>query len=678
MASLTHAPDSTVELWDACHQITRPAVYPRSGAFSSMLRRSACLVIVTALAAAALTDAQTTPSSAYDVIIRGGTVIDGTGLPRYVADVAIVRGYVARVGSLAGQKAATEIDATGLYVTPGFINIHSHATPEGLARAENMLVQGVTTEVLNADGGGGTELDGPLHRLRIAGLAVNVGANIGFNAVWASVMGQADKRPAPADIEEMRELIRRGLEQGAYGVSAGLDYKPGYYATAEEVGRVIDVARPWRTNFPNHDRLTPESGYSSRVGVAETIAIGGRSGLVPVVTHMKAQGREQGTAPALLQMMSEATAKGTYIAADVYPYLAGQSGLAALLIPGWALDGGRDAMLKRFADPGDRARIIKDAEEAMQARFGGPQGVYATGHGVELVSAMKEFGVSSPGEALLRLLEKADGGAILRFGVESDLVAILKYPHASVACDCGAVAGAATHPRYFGSFPRVLGRYVREQQALSWEDAVRKMTGLPAATIGLVNRGLLVPGMAADVAIFDPNTIADHATFEAPTAMPEGMRHVLVNGKLALKDGAVTGDKAGAVLLRGPHEPSRPMSAGVARKVSGRTQGSEVEVNLSVQQQPAQRLPRGRVKLLDRTSKTTFELTELGALQVMKGWAAVTGRGRAGENERAMTVIVEQADPLDERTSTTITILGEDGFQLSRIVPKNSLRVSPR
>ena len=349
-----------------------------------------------------------------------------------------------------------------------------------------------------------TDLDAQLHRLRIAGLAVNVGANIGFNSVWASVMGPADKRPTPDDIEEMREMIRRGLEQGAYGVSAGLDYKPGYYATAEEVGRVIDVARPWRTNFPNHDRLTPESGYSSRVGVAETIAIGGRSGLVPVVTHMKAQGREQGSAPALLQMMSEATAKGTYVTADVYPYLAGQSGLAALIIPGWALDGGRDAMLERFAKPDQRARIIKDAEEAMQARFGGPQGVYATGHAKELASAMKEFGVTSPGEALVRLLEKADGGAILRFGVESDLVAILKYPNASVACDCGAVAGGATHPRYYGSFPRVLGRYVREQQALTWEEAIRKMTGLPAATIGLVNRGLLVPGMAADIAIFDP------------------------------------------------------------------------------------------------------------------------------------------------------------------------------
>ena len=314
----------------------------------------------------------------------------------------------------------------------------------------------------------------------------------------------------------------------------------------------------------------------------------------------------------------------------------------------------------------------------MQARFGGPQGVYATGHAKELTSAMKEFGVTSPGEALVRLLEKADGGAILRFGVESDLVAILKYPNASVACDCGAVAGGATHPRYYGSFPRVLGRYVREQQALTWEEAIRKMTGLPAATIGLVNRGLLVPGMAADIAIFDPSAIIDHATFEAPTAMPAGMRYVLVNGKLALAHGAVTGEKAGAVLLRGPHEPSRPMSTAIARKVSGRTQASEVEVNVSVEQQPAQRVPRGRVRLLDRTTKTTFEMSDLGALQVTRGWAAVTGVGRIGANVRVMTVIVEQADPLDEKTSTSITVLGEDGFQLSRIVPKNSLRVSPR
>ncbi len=633
--------------------------------------------IVLTAATAVTGHAQTTPAETADIILRGGTVFDGTGAPGYRADVAISRGFIARIGDLKSLTAPVEVDVTGLYVAPGFINIHSHAQPDGLPRAENMLTQGVTTEILNADGGGSPDLDAQLHRLRTAGLAVNVGANIGFNAVWAQVMGQADRRPTPDEITTMQGLIRRGLEQGAWGVSAGLDYKPAYYATAEEVGRIVEVARSWRAAFPNHDRLTPESDFSSRVGVEETIAIAARAGLVPVVTHMKSQGHEQGKAPDLLQMMNAATSRGTYTAADVYPYLAGQSGLAALLIPGWALDGGRDAMLARFANPADRARIVADAERAMQLRFGGPQGVYATGHKKELVDAMKEFGVDSPGEALVRLLETADGGAILRFGVESDLVAILRHPTASVACDCGAVAGRATHPRYYGTYPRVLGRYVREQQVLTWEDAVRKMTGLPAATIGLVNRGYLAPGMAADITVFDPATIGDHATFESPTEPSVGIRHVFVNGRHALRDGVPTGEQGGQALLRGPHEPSRPMSTAIARKVSGRNEISNVEVRIDLEQRPGARAARGRFRLTDRDAGTTIEMTEPGLLQTAPGWAAVTGRGRVGTDVRAFTVIVEQADPLDENQGTTITVLGEEGYQLTRLVTKGSLRVSP-
>jgi N-acyl-D-aspartate/D-glutamate deacylase len=630
-----------------------------------------------ACACTTLGHAQTTPGSSADVILRGGTVVDGSGLSRYTADVAIAGTTILRIGDLRAVRAPVEIDVTGLYVAPGFINIHSHATPDGLPRAENMLTQGVTTEIINADGGGATDLDAQLHRLRTAGLAVNVGANIGFNAIWSSVVGQSDRRPSADEVEKMRSLVLQGLEQGAWGVSAGLDYKPGYYATAEEVSRVVEVARPWRTTFPNHDRLTPETNYSSRVGVEETIAIAARAGLVPVVTHMKAQGREQGTAPALLEMMNQATSRGTYTAADVYPYLAGQSGLAALLVPGWALDGGRDAMLKRFADPALRARIVADAEQAMAARFGGPQGVYATGHKKELVEAMKDFGVSSPGEALVRLLEQSDGGAILRFGTEGDLVAILKHPTASIACDCGAVADRATHPRYFGSYPRVLGRYVREQQALTWEDAIRKMSGLPAATIGLVNRGYLAAGMAADVTVFDPETVIDQATFENPTARSIGIRHVFVNGRHALRDGQATGEAGGTILLRGPHEPSRPMSTAVARRLNGRVEATEAIVTIDLRQAPAERSARGRFRLTDRASKTVIEMTEPGLLQVAPGWAAATGRGRIGGDDRAFTVIVEQADPLDERRSSTVTVMAEDGYQLTRIVQKDTLRVSP-
>jgi hypothetical protein len=240
------------------------------------------------------------------------------------------------------------------------------------------------------------------------------------------------------------------------------------------------------------------------------------------------------------------------------------------------------------------------------------------------------------------------------------------------------VAGNATHPRYYGSFPRVLGRYVRDQQALTWEDAVRKMTGLPAATVGLVNRGLLAAGMAADITVFDPATVIDRATFAAPTEMPVGVRHVLVNGKLAFTNGAATTERAGAALLRGPHEPSRRMTVGVARKVSGRINAFDVDLNVSVEQGPNQRMPRGRFKFVDRASKTTFEMTEAGFLQVAPAWAAVTGRATFGADERAFTLLVEQADPLGEKPTTTFTLTGEDGFQLTRLVPRNSLRVSPK
>ncbi len=355
--------------------------------------------------------------------------------------------------------------------------------------ALNMLTQGVTTEIFNADGGGAVDLAAQLTRVSAPGLAVNLGGYIGFNVIWQTVVGNVDRRPTPEEIERMRSMITAGLDQGAWGVSAGLDYKPGYFARTEEVIRIVDVAKSSRTNFTNHDRITPESNFSSKVGIAETVAIGEKSGLVPVVTHMKAQGREQGTAAQLLESMAQATKRGHYTAADAYPYLAGQSGLGSLIIPGWAQEGGRPEMLKRFADPDARARIVKEAEEAMAARFGGPQGVYLPRTQQELSAVMKEMNAGG-GETIVRILEQGgDPGAILRFGAEDDLIRILQHPSTSMACDCGASTETRVHPRFYGSFPRLLGRYVREQKIMSWEQAIRKSSWLPASTIGMSDRG---------------------------------------------------------------------------------------------------------------------------------------------------------------------------------------------
>ena len=510
--------------------------------------------LLVAMLALALGDLSAQPPPAFDIILRHGTILDGSGLPRFRGDVAIANGFIARVGDLSKDRAAVEVDAAGLYVTPGFINIHSHASPSALPTAENMLTQGVTTEIINPDGGGSTDLLDQLGRASAAGLALNVGGYIGFNAAWSEVMGPAERRAGPDDIEKMRAIVGRGLESGAWGVSAGLDYKPAYYAPVEEVVRVVDVAAKWRTNFPNHDRLTPESKFSSRVGVGETIAIGEKAGLFPVVTHMKAQGVEQGTAGDLLAMMESATRRGAYTAADAYPYLAGQTGLGALMIPAWAQDGGRDAMLARFTDPGQRARIVAETEQAMNARFNGAEGVFLPATKQQLVDVMREMNVSA-GEAVVRILEGGNVSAILRFGSEADLVKILKHPTTSIACDCGASTETRQHPRAFGSFPRVLGRYVREQKVLTWEDAIRKMTALPANTIGMVDRGLLAPGMAADVTVVDPSTVIDHATYEDAGQLSEGIRHVLVNSRFALREGKVTGEQGGRVLTRTAHAP---------------------------------------------------------------------------------------------------------------------------
>lgn len=599
----------------------------------------------------------------FDVVIRHGTVLDGSGNPRYDADLGIRNGFVVAIGDLTAASGAAEIEARGLFVTPGFINIHSHASPDALPTAVNMLTQGVTTEIFNADGNGPLDLAQQMAALAAPGLAVNIGGYIGFNAVWQSINGSADKRPTPSEIDQMRALIAKGLEQGAWGVSAGLDYKPGYFARTEEVIKIVDVARPARTNFTNHDRITPESNYSSKVGVTETVAIGQKAGLVPVVTHMKAQGLEQGTAGAILASMDQATRRGAYTAADAYPYLAGQSGLGSLIIPGWAQEGGREAMLKRFADPAQRTRIVAEAEQAMAARFGGPQGVYLPRTQQELTAVMKEMNAGA-GETIVRILETTgDPGAILRFGSEADLVKILQHPTTSIACDCGASTATRVHPRFYGSYPRVLGRYVREQQIMSWEEAIRKSSALPAATIGMVDRGLVAVGMAADLVVLDPATVIDRATYEQPALPSEGVRDVLVNGRIALRDGIATGVRGGRALLRGANMPSRPMHTGM-RRVAASAGGPAAPVTIDVSQRDGARAATGRFEFGPKGAPGSLVATRFGVLQAATGWAGVAGVGTFGDGtERAFVATIDQHQAPRGTAMLTLAIEGEAPYR---------------
>ena len=609
--------------------------------------------LVLLLFTSAFLHAQGGPS--FDLVIRHGTIVDGSGTPRFAGDVAIRNGFIVAVGSLpAGASGTEEIEARGLIVAPGFINIHSHASPDALATAANMLAQGVTTEIVNADGGGAIDLPAQISRIAAPGLALNIGTYIGFNVVWQAVMGSTDRRPSAEDVSRMRGMIAAGLDHGAWGVSAGLDYKPGYFAATEEVIKVVEVARPARTNFTNHDRITPESNFSSKVGIDETLAIGEKSGMVPVVTHMKVQGREQGTAPQVLGAMAAATRRGHYTAADAYPYLAGQSGLGSLIIPGWAQEGGRAEMLKRFAEPPTRARIITEAEEAMAARFGGPQGVYLPRTQQELTAVMKEMNAGA-GEAIVRILEQgADPGAILRFGAEEDLIGILKHPSTSMACDCGATTETRVHPRFYGSYPRVLGRYVREQKIMSWEEAIRKSSYLPASTIGMSDRGLIAMGMAADIAVFDPATIIDRATYENPATPSEGMRHVIVNGIIAWKDGVATGGRGGRPLLRSSHMPSRAVQDRArSLKVRGTIDGKRIAIDLA--QRAGSREATGSFAIDGYPEAKKF-----GVLQTTDRWASVTFVN-AGHAIRAT---IDLGDPT--APGAAVVLLHADGEEAFR------------
>ncbi|MGB0543067.1 MAG: N-acyl-D-amino-acid deacylase family protein [Longimicrobiales bacterium] len=606
-----------------------------------------------------------------DVVLRGGTIIDGTGRSAFVGDVAVTDGTIAAVGDIGALRGTEEIDVTGRVVAPGFINLHSHARYEGLPTAGNMLGQGVTTEIINADGGGPLDLDGQLREIEAAGLAINVGTNVALGRIWAEVNGSEATRPSAVQLAEMNRLVLQGLRQGAWGVAAGLDYKPSYYSMTAEIITVLDGTAPWRTVFTNHDRITPESGFSSMVGMRETVEIGEATGLMPIITHMKVQGHEAGSIDEVTAMMDAAADRGVYTAADAYPYLAGQTSLSALIIPGWAQEGGPDAARARFADPELRARIVREADEALTARFGGPEGVYLPERRVELTTMMRELDASSGGEAVVRILETENPPAILRFGIESDLEGILRYPATSVSCDCDAAVGEVSHPRGYGTFPRVLGRYVRERGVLTLEEAIRKMSGLPATTIGMLDRGFVAPGLAADLVILDPETVIDNATFEEPSLPSTGIEHVLVNGVFAWRNGALTGERAGRALRRPVAHPARPLALEEGRSASfdgavvpdPGVGGLPFRLTLEVQQSGGDAFAEGFLEAVGEGGERRLSHVRLGLLQTYGSWAAISLR-LSDENgiERGGYVVVDSEDPVSDGTTVVIAIEGREAM----------------
>ncbi len=507
--------------------------------------------------------------SPFDVVISGGRVIDGAGNPWFLYDVGIRGDTIAQVGDLRRLEATLRIDAAGFIVAPGFIDIHTHAR-SGIFRtptAENYLRQGVTTLMEGQDGSSPIPLAPFFEKLTRTPISVNFGMFAGQGSIRSAVLGLENRKAAADEIRKMKELTEQAMREGAFGLSTGLFYVPGNYASTEEVIELARVAGRFGGMHVSHIR---EESSQVLESVRETIRIGEEGGLPTQVTHHKIVGRANwGRSAETLRLVEEARARGVDVTIDQYPYTATSTGTSAMF-PQWALEGGHSRLLERLTQPALRERIKSAiAFRIVNDRGGGdPKNVVMAECGFDPALAGKNLAeitelwgrpvsIENAAETAIAIQQKGGCAAIYHALAEEDLERILRFPFTMIASDgeIPVFGEAAPHPRSYGTFARVLGRYVRDRHVISLEDAVRKMSSLPAARLRLFDRGLLRPGMKADVVVFDASTVTDRATFTAPHQYAEGIRHVFVNGKPVLLDGKITAERPGRVLY-GPARAS--------------------------------------------------------------------------------------------------------------------------
>ena len=524
----------------------------------------------------------------YSVILEGGQVYDGTGRPPFVADIGLQGDRIAAIGDLRQARAALRLDVRGLAVTPGFIDIHSHAVagrPErsGVFRqplAENYIRQGVTTVIGGADGFSPLPIGTFLARYEALPAAVNLGLFVGHNSVRRAVMGNANRAPTPEELARMQDLVARAMEEGAWGLSAGLRYVPGAYARTEEVIALARVVARYGGIYIPHMR---DEGQHVLESLEETFRIGREGGLPVQITHAKVSGRSMwGQSTAFLARVDSARAAGLDVSMDQYPYTAGSTRLSVLL-PEWALAGDSAAVQARLQDPETRRRIHEAVVRNLIEDLGGgdPNRVVlafcpwdTSLNGKSLARVLQEQGrpvtFEEAAELVLEIQEKGGCQGIFHVMHEEDVVRILQHPRTMICSDGGIPdpGVGVPHPRNYGAFARVLARYVREQKLLTPEAAIYKMSGLPARRLGLQDRGVLRVGAYADVVVLDLNRIQDRATYARPHQYAEGVVHVFVNGQAVLLNGRMTGLRPGRA-LRKPRPDGRPGASTGAGKGPG-------------------------------------------------------------------------------------------------------------
>jgi len=523
----------------------------------------------------------------FDVVIRGGKVLDGLGGEAVRADVGVRGDCIDAIAPNLGANGGRTLDATGLIVAPGFIDLHTHGDiyplicPEASAR----LHDGVTTEVIGNCGESPfpqnaamlakrrasaerygivvdwETLDDFARRHDGTGSGINRASLVGHSNVREAVIDEVDRAPTADELAAMRRLVAEALEAGAFGLSTGLIYAPGMFAKPAEIEALAEVVARRGALYASHIR---GEGDHVEEAVDEFLAVGRKTGVRLQLSHVKVAGKANWPkADRIIERLEAARAEGLDLACDRYPYIAAATSLSSLL-PGWAREGGTDRMIERIADPAARTRILAEVAREREAGWHGvaiadagcPAWKHAEGRSVHDLGAAAG---RPPAEAVLDLLAASESRAsIIVFSMcEENLVKWLRLPYVAIGSDSvarsaeGPTAAGKPHPRSYGTSSRVLGRYVREKRVLTLPDAVRRLTSLPASRLGMTRRGVLRVGAFADITAFDPLAIADRATYDFPQQYSVGVRHVLVNGQIAVEDGELTGVRAGRFLRRG-------------------------------------------------------------------------------------------------------------------------------
>ncbi|HXI52803.1 MAG TPA: D-aminoacylase [Candidatus Saccharimonadales bacterium] len=542
--------------------------------------------------AAAFARAAVAAEPAYDLVFRGARIVDGTGNPWFNGDVAVKGQRIAAVGRVTGAG-TREVDTHGLALAPGFIDMHSHSDWLLLedGGAPSKIRQGVTTEVLGEGSSAGPNKGKLVARpvsiqnrpaqvrtlgqyftaLERSGIAVNVASYVGAGTIWECVMGSSFTRPGADERKRMVELVEEAMRDGAFGLSTALIMPPGSLATTEDLIDLCRAIKPFGGIYSTHMR---DEGLGVFESVKEAIEIGEKAGVPVDIIHLKiADQKLWGRMPEIVALIDLARTRGVNVQANVYPYTRGNNDLASI-IPPWAHEGGRAAMLERLKDPGQRPRLKQDIRDGLPGWYNHYTAVGGDwsrmlisannpykGQTMDRVLAAKSAGRTPPPDpldVLFDLLIEQEGsiGTVYAHHTEEDMNYALRQPWCSIGSDGSAFAVEGLlrrghpHPRNFGTFPRVLGVYVRERGLLRLEDAVRKMTSLNAAKLGLQDRGLVRPGMFADLTLFDPARILDRSSYEDPFHYPDGIAWVVVNGRIVLEEGKPTDARPGHVLRK--------------------------------------------------------------------------------------------------------------------------------